>query len=165
MTETGTNQASGTASFASSLRVRLACVPLVAVECAAIDTIFTRYAYPHRPHEAGLFFLFGGVHSAMFWVGLIFVGCVVPAVLLFIKRTGTSVRWTVFASALVVIGVLGCVVFPTASARADEDFVERLVAAALERLEQAGATELIAMEFCGTEAEAVRTREFLRRLL
>ena len=63
-------------------------------------------AYLAYSHEAGLFFLFGGVHSAMFWVGLIFVGCVVPAVLLFIKRTGTSVRWTVFASALVVIGVL-----------------------------------------------------------
>ena len=30
----------------------------------------------------------------------------VPAVLLFIKRTGTSVPWTVFASVLVVVGVL-----------------------------------------------------------
>ena len=57
-------------------------------------------------HEAGMFFLFGGIHSLMFWVGLIFVGSVVPAVLLFIKRTGTSVRWTVFASILVVVGVL-----------------------------------------------------------
>ncbi len=56
--------------------------------------------------EAGMFFLFGGIHSVMFWVGLIFVGCVVPAMLLFIKRTGTSVRWTVFASILVVVGVL-----------------------------------------------------------
>ncbi len=63
-------------------------------------------AYLAYSHEASLFFLFGGVHSVMFWVGLIFVGCVVPAVLLFVKRTGTSVRWTVFASALVVIGVL-----------------------------------------------------------
>jgi molybdopterin-containing oxidoreductase family membrane subunit len=53
-----------------------------------------------------MFFLFGGVHSLMFWLGLIFVGSVVPAVLLFIKRTGTSVRWTVFASILVVVGVL-----------------------------------------------------------
>ncbi len=42
---------------------------------------------------------------------------------------------------------------------------ESEVAASLDRLEQAGATELIAMEFCRTEAEAVRTREFLRRLL
>jgi molybdopterin-containing oxidoreductase family membrane subunit len=63
-------------------------------------------AYLHYSHEAGMFFLFGGVHSAMFWGGLIFIGCVVPAVILFIKRTGTSVPWTVFASILVVIGVL-----------------------------------------------------------
>jgi len=56
--------------------------------------------------EAGSFFLSGGVHSVMFWVGLIFVGSVVPAIILFIKRTGTSVRWTVFASVLVVVGVL-----------------------------------------------------------
>ena len=35
----------------------------------------------------------------------------------------------------------------------------------LERLEQAGATEFIAMEACRTEAEAARTRELLRRFL
>ena len=57
-------------------------------------------------HEAGMFFLFGGVHSFMFWVGLITVGCVIPAILLFVRRTGTSVKWTVFASTLVVVGVL-----------------------------------------------------------
>ena len=56
--------------------------------------------------EAGSFFLSGGIHSVMFWVGLIFVGSVVPAVILFIKKTGTSVRWTVGASILVVVGVL-----------------------------------------------------------
>jgi molybdopterin-containing oxidoreductase family membrane subunit len=63
-------------------------------------------AYLAYSHEAGMFFLFGGIHSWMFWLGLIFVGCVVPAIILFIKRTGTSIRWTVFASVLVVVGVL-----------------------------------------------------------
>jgi molybdopterin-containing oxidoreductase family membrane subunit len=63
-------------------------------------------AYLAYSHEAGMFFLFGGVHSFMFWLGLIGLGCVVPAVLLFVRRTGTSVRWTVFASILVVVGVL-----------------------------------------------------------
>jgi molybdopterin-containing oxidoreductase family membrane subunit len=63
-------------------------------------------AYLPGSHEAGMFFLFGGTHSFMFWFGLILVGCVVPAVLLFIRRTGTSVPWTVFASVLVVVGVL-----------------------------------------------------------
>jgi Ni/Fe-hydrogenase subunit HybB-like protein len=62
--------------------------------------------YLAADHEAGMFFLFGGTHSFFFWVGLITVGCVIPAFLLFIKRTGTSVPWTVFASILVVTGVL-----------------------------------------------------------
>jgi molybdopterin-containing oxidoreductase family membrane subunit len=57
-------------------------------------------------HEAGMFFLFGGVHSFLFWIGLITIGCVIPAILLFVRRTGTSVRWTVFASMMVVVGVL-----------------------------------------------------------
>jgi len=63
-------------------------------------------AYLAYSHEAGMFFLFGGAHSLMFWIGLITIGCFIPALLLFIKRTGTSVRWTVFASVLVVVGVL-----------------------------------------------------------
>lgn len=56
--------------------------------------------------EAGVFFLTGGIHSWMFWGGLILLGSVIPAAILFIKRTGTSIRWTVFASILVVVGVL-----------------------------------------------------------
>ncbi|MFC1575678.1 NrfD/PsrC family molybdoenzyme membrane anchor subunit [Gemmatimonadota bacterium] len=63
-------------------------------------------AYLAESRDAGVFFLFGGVHSVMFWVGLIGIGCVIPAFLLFVKRTGTSVPWTVFASILVVVGVL-----------------------------------------------------------
>jgi molybdopterin-containing oxidoreductase family membrane subunit len=63
-------------------------------------------AYLAYSHEAGMFFLFGGVHSFLFWIGLITIGCVIPAILLFVRRTGTSVRWTVFASMMVVVGVL-----------------------------------------------------------
>ena len=62
--------------------------------------------YLAESYEAGRFFLFGGSHSFMFWLGLISVGCVIPAVLLFIKKTGTSVNWILFASVLVVVGVL-----------------------------------------------------------
>jgi molybdopterin-containing oxidoreductase family membrane subunit len=61
--------------------------------------------YLAESHEAGIFFLFGGTHSLLFWLGLIFVGSVVPAVMLFVKKTGTSVRWIVVASVLVVVGV------------------------------------------------------------
>jgi molybdopterin-containing oxidoreductase family membrane subunit len=69
-----------------------------------IENAHRYYLYGSR--EAGLFFLFGGTHSFLFWIGLILVGCVVPAILLFIGRTGTSVRWVVFSSSLVVVGVL-----------------------------------------------------------
>jgi molybdopterin-containing oxidoreductase family membrane subunit len=62
--------------------------------------------YLAESREAGMFFLFGGVHSLMFWFGLIIFACVLPAILLFIRRTGTSVPWVVFSSTLVVVGVL-----------------------------------------------------------
>ena len=62
--------------------------------------------YLPESNEAGRFFLFGGSHSFMFWIGLITIGCVIPAILLFIKKTGTSINWTIFASIMVVVGVL-----------------------------------------------------------
>jgi Ni/Fe-hydrogenase subunit HybB-like protein len=62
--------------------------------------------YVAASHEAGMYFLFGGFHSVLFWGGLIILGSIVPAVLLFIRRTGTSIRWLIICSALVVFGVL-----------------------------------------------------------
>ena len=37
---------------------------------------------------------------------LLLIGCCIPMVILFKRRTGQSVRWIVFASTLVVFGVL-----------------------------------------------------------
>jgi len=62
--------------------------------------------YLVESREAGLFFLFGGFHSVLFWGGLIILGSIIPAILLFIRRTGTSIPWIVFSSSLVVFGVL-----------------------------------------------------------
>jgi molybdopterin-containing oxidoreductase family membrane subunit len=56
-------------------------------------------------HEAGMYFLAGGFHSVLFWGGLVLMGSVIPAILLFIRRTGTSIPWLVFSSALVVVGI------------------------------------------------------------
>jgi Ni/Fe-hydrogenase subunit HybB-like protein len=56
--------------------------------------------------EAGKFFLFTGFHSILFWVGLILIGCVIPIWILFHPRTGKSIPWIVFASSLVIFGVL-----------------------------------------------------------
>jgi len=62
--------------------------------------------YLAESHEAGFYFLFGGFHSFLFWIGLIIVGSIVPAILLFIRRTGESIPWLVFSASLVVVGVL-----------------------------------------------------------
>ena len=61
--------------------------------------------YQAGSHEAGMYFLAGGFHSVLFWGGLVLLGSVVPAILLFIRRTGTSIPWLVFSSALVVVGI------------------------------------------------------------
>jgi molybdopterin-containing oxidoreductase family membrane subunit len=56
--------------------------------------------------DAGVYYLFGGLHSIMFWVGLILIGCCIPMFILFRKKTGTSVRWILIASIMVVFGIL-----------------------------------------------------------
>ena len=61
--------------------------------------------YQAGSHEAGMYFLAGGFHSVLFWIGLRLLGSVIPAILLFIRRTGTSIPWLVFSSTLVVVGI------------------------------------------------------------
>ncbi|MHC4400820.1 MAG: NrfD/PsrC family molybdoenzyme membrane anchor subunit [Planctomycetota bacterium] len=63
-------------------------------------------AYVVELRDAANYYLFGGFHSVLFWVGLILLGCVVPMWILFHPRTGKSIRWIVFASSLVIFGVL-----------------------------------------------------------
>lgn len=56
--------------------------------------------------KAGMYYLFGGFHSILFWGGLVIAGCFIPMFILFRKKTGSSIRWVVFAAVLVVFGVL-----------------------------------------------------------
>ena len=63
-------------------------------------------AYVVELRDAALYYLFGGVHSLLFWFGLVIVGCCIPMFILFRKKTGRSVQWVVLASGLVVFGVL-----------------------------------------------------------
>jgi len=83
----------------------LAVFVVVALYMLFIENIHRYYLVESR--EAADYFMFGGFHSILFWVGLIIVGSIIPALLLFNRRTGTSVRWIFFSSILVVIGV-GC---------------------------------------------------------
>ena len=77
---------------------------LVVVYFLFVENAYRAYVIELR--EAAAYYLFGGFHSLLFWIGLILVGCVVPMVLLFRRRTGQSVRWVVVAASLVVFGVL-----------------------------------------------------------
>ena len=65
----------------------------------------THRYYLTESREAARYFLFGGFHSLVFWVGMIIFGSIIPAVILFSKR-GRSIPWLVFSATLVVFGVL-----------------------------------------------------------
>jgi molybdopterin-containing oxidoreductase family membrane subunit len=62
--------------------------------------------YQHESREAARYFLFGGFHSLLFWGGLVTIGSIIPAIILFRKKTGQSMPWIVFSAILVVFGVL-----------------------------------------------------------
>jgi molybdopterin-containing oxidoreductase family membrane subunit len=85
-------------------RRMLAIFLLVTLYMMLIENAHRVYLVASR--EAGMFFLFGGFHSILFWFGFIGIGSIVPATLLFMKKTGTSIKWITFSSALVVFGVL-----------------------------------------------------------
>jgi molybdopterin-containing oxidoreductase family membrane subunit len=70
----------------------------------AVENIYR--VYLPQSHHAGMYFLFGGIHSVVFWGGMIFVGMIVPVIILFNKKTGSSIPWIAFSSVLVVFGVL-----------------------------------------------------------
>jgi molybdopterin-containing oxidoreductase family membrane subunit len=82
----------------------LAVTLLVVVYFLAVENAYRAYVVELR--DAAVYYLFGGFHSVLFWGGLIFIGCVIPMIILFRRKTGKSVRWIVIASVLVVFGVL-----------------------------------------------------------
>jgi molybdopterin-containing oxidoreductase family membrane subunit len=63
-------------------------------------------AYVAASREAEWFFLLGGSHSLIFWLGLIGAGILVPAVILFSSATKNSIAMINIAAVLHVAGVL-----------------------------------------------------------
>lgn len=71
--------------------------------------LFTENAYRiylASSREMALYFLFGGLHSAVFWVGLIGLGIVIPGIILFNPGTKNSIKMINVAAVLHVVGVL-----------------------------------------------------------
>ena len=62
--------------------------------------------YLAESREAAWHFLFTPPNNMIFWGGLVVVGCIIPAAVLFHPRTGKSIPWIIFASVLTVFGVL-----------------------------------------------------------
>jgi Ni/Fe-hydrogenase subunit HybB-like protein len=84
---------------------RLLAVFVVVVMCFIfIENAYRLYLAESR--EAARYLLFGGFQSVVFWGGLVLLGSVVPAVILFRPRTASSVPWVLVAAVLVVFGVL-----------------------------------------------------------
>jgi len=82
----------------------LAICILVVVYFLIMENAYRVYVVELR--HAALYYLFGGMHSILFWIGLMLIGCFVPMFLLFYRKTGQTVKWIVIASSLVVFGVL-----------------------------------------------------------
>jgi len=82
----------------------LAIILLVVLYFLFMENAYRAYVVELR--DAAIYYLFGGWHSILFWVGLILVGCCIPTFILFWKKTGNSVRWVLIASIMVVLGIL-----------------------------------------------------------
>jgi Ni/Fe-hydrogenase subunit HybB-like protein len=82
----------------------LAILIVIAGYFVFIENAYRYYAQESR--EAAHYFLFGGFHSVVFWFGLVLVGTIIPAALLFGRKTGNAIQWVAFSAVLVVFGIL-----------------------------------------------------------
>ena len=90
--------------YVKELSRLLAVFILVVAYFLFVENAFRAYNIGHR--EAASFFLLGGSHSMVFWVGLIGMGIVAPALILFTPGTKNSIKMINVAAILHVIGVL-----------------------------------------------------------
>ena len=77
---------------------------LVVVYFIFIENSFR--AYQAEAREAEWYFLLGGFHSAVFWLGLVIMGLVLPLIIVFNPATGKCVKWINAAATMQVLGVL-----------------------------------------------------------
>ena len=90
--------------YVKELSRLLAVFILVVAYFLFVENAFRAYNIGHR--EAASFFLNGGSHSLVFWVGLVGLGVVVPALILFTPGTRNSIKMINVAAILHVFGVL-----------------------------------------------------------
>jgi len=91
-------------AYVRELSRLLAVFILVVVYFLLTENLYRLYLVGSR--EAQWYFLFGGSHSVVFWVGLILIGVVVPAIILFNPGTKNSIKMINIAALLHAVGVL-----------------------------------------------------------
>ena len=82
----------------------LAVFVVVVVYFLFVENAYRLYMAESR--AAAHYFLFDSAMGTVFWGGLILIGSIIPAILLFHPKTAKSIRWIAVASVMVVFGVL-----------------------------------------------------------
>ena len=90
--------------YVRSLARLLGVFILVVFYFLLVENLYRVYLIGSR--EAQWYFLFGGFHSVVFWVGLMFLGIFVPALILFSPGIKNSIKMINVAAVLHVAGVL-----------------------------------------------------------
>jgi molybdopterin-containing oxidoreductase family membrane subunit len=90
--------------YVKQLSRLLAVFIIVVVYFVFVENAFRAYLIGER--AAASYFLFGGSHSGVFWFGLIGLGIVIPALILFSPGTKNSIKMINVAAILHVFGVL-----------------------------------------------------------
>jgi len=90
--------------YVNELSRLLAVFIIVVVYFVFVENAFRAYLIGHR--EAASYFLFGGPHSLVFWVGLVGLGIVVPLLILFTPGAKNSIKMINVAAILHIFGVM-----------------------------------------------------------
>jgi molybdopterin-containing oxidoreductase family membrane subunit len=82
----------------------LAVFIVVALYVILIENAHRYYQIESR--EGTHYYLFGSYFGILFWGGLILVGSIIPALILFNRRRGGNIKWILAAAVMVVAGVM-----------------------------------------------------------
>jgi formate-dependent nitrite reductase membrane component NrfD len=75
----------------------------IAAETAALVLMFIGLASGGAAQRAAAYLFFGGAYTALFWIGIVFTGLLLPAVIEYLHRTGQA-QATVYPAVLVLLG-------------------------------------------------------------
>ncbi|VAX19078.1 hypothetical protein MNBD_NITROSPINAE02-1310 [hydrothermal vent metagenome] len=78
---------------------------LVVIYFLFMENVTRSYA-PKNYEAASFLLLHGGKYTAIFWIGLMLIGLIIPLAIVFYKKTGGAVKWILLAAWMQLFGVL-----------------------------------------------------------